>query len=1103
MNQAECVGCGQFYANDGMLVRHLNRQPYCAKAYDAHAVRANDSSDVNDASEADSLLVARVLAEGRVEEAANKRARLDDEQGASFLFSDADSETSQADADAEQALAEDEDAEIELGVNWGAQTWLVEPGEGSDEEQLSPMDLEEEDEEEEEKKETGGVGELNQEEPAGVAQDVDAAGNNLNEEDMKALLDSFQGIFVSHQEHQKKHFLSMSEEEKAAIRLLKLLKKAKAPLYIYKDIVKWATKAAINGVFTDLGGNKLPSRSQMLKNVATRFNMEGLAPKTSLLHLPNANVSIKVTKFDTEAVLLNMLSDPAVFTEENMQYFNRDNPMEPPPEWDTIDKSKHTLGDINTGRRFHDTYHLRCTYQGRHFLLALLIFQDKTHHDNKGNLCSEPLLLGFAGLNYSTRMNPDAWRPLGFIPNQAVHPVAKHPEGKISDVHVVMEFILKDLIELQRKGIRWRIPHKKSGGYIDVVLQIPIQGLIGDNEGLDKIVGHFTNRTNVAGVCRKCKVPLNKTGDPDVRYPPWKQQDISEMIEQKDVAGLKAASHYLLSHGNAYKKADFGSCECGANGSSPADTMHTRRHGLIPYWKTGHFGMLRLAPNGRSVMAPTVVEDLPGHVLPPTSQALDKTKVYSASMVSMVEHIFLFYGRELTHQSDRNIYRTYFPQGLTKVTKINAHEQPGTLLDIVLMLCSKFGRHWFESPEANQPVLGRNKGLMGTGRLSDQIFIAEELLLLDELCRADLPCDFVEGELPLYMPGMVERYNRAVNRQVGMGMDFLKNHAQLHLAEEILDHGSARNQDSELGEAAHKTVLKAPAQNTQQRSSLLDSQTALRYYEGLLIDRASREIDKAKPVNSLQVAGDPSTAKPLGRSFKATADGLFSVGKTPAKALWPDKMLQNQLEQLFHGKILPCLEDEEVELYNTCKINDVTYRADAKYFTGRGVNEGWHDWAYIKRGTNGGEVPAHIMCFAQLRTFKKPLSVMGCETEAPGLYAICHSLTGPLQSALATGQPHPECRIIMTGRKACTTKTIHRSIVHSPELFLFPVDDIVGPCIGVPDVEYVLKQTKKDKLERKNKIQPAADHSFLFVMPRDKWVDTYIQHIVDSPDNDD
>ncbi len=113
--------------------------------------------------------------------------------------------------------------------------------------------------------------------------------------------------------------------------------------------------------------------------------------------------------------------------------------------------------------------------------------------------------------------------------------------------------------------------------------------------------------------------------------------------------------------------------------------------------------MYRLSTDSRNIMAPTVALDpLTGKSVLPTQKELDKYRVFSPVMVSHVEHILLFYGQLLAHQSDRDIYRTYFPQGLTKVTKINAHEQPGTLLDIVLMLSSKFGRYWFRSPKLGQ-----------------------------------------------------------------------------------------------------------------------------------------------------------------------------------------------------------------------------------------------------------------------------------------------------------------------------------------------------------------------------------------------------------------
>jgi hypothetical protein len=1086
------------FRDPGYLFRHHNKSTRCfyltKEAIDAEAEIEHGNQNRMEGGEEDSdtssTVANRIIDEhDRASACARKRGRpecdefceedLDDKLVVDGNESSSPEESVVAEEEDHIGSLVDDDMEMEPVANWASFDWKEDFDKSSDEDDQQSLDEIKIVEQEEQ------LPEEDDEEQEGVAEH----GSQLNQDGIDSLNDCFQGIFVSHQNHLKKAQVAMNQEEKAAVRLLKILKQAKAPLYVYDNIVKWATKAAANGVFKNIAIKQLPTKDTILKATASRFNMEGLVPITTAVHLPNANISVNVTTFDAEAVFLSLLSDPVIFNEDNILFFNRENPLAPPPQWDVIDKSKHILGDLNTGKRYHDTYHLRCNVHGRDFLFPLLIFQDKTHHDKKGNLCSEPLLLGFAGLDYRTRMKPEAWRPLGFVPNQNVHPVAKTAEGKLSDVHVVMKHILGGVLKLQKSDVRWHIPHPSHRGKIGAVLKIPILNLLGDNEGLDKICGHLTNKTMVAGVCRKCQVPMKETGNPDANFPAWNMSAIAKLIEEKDIPRLKECSHYLLSHGNAYRDADFGSSSCGVNGSSPADSMHTRHHGSIPYYKAGLFSMYRLSPKTRKIMAPQVVcNEETGKDEPPTQIELDKVHVFAPKMVRMVEHIFIYYGRMLTHQSDRDIYRTYFPQGLTKVTKINAHEQPGTLLDILLMLSSKFGRYWFDSPEEGQVDSKKNQGLMGPQRLADQLFMAEEMLLLDELCRKDLPCEFAHSQLPMYMPGMMKRYNECVDRKFGMGMGFLKNHVNLHLPEEIIDNASPRNTDSELGEAAHKTVLKAPAQNTQKRSSLLDSQVANQYMEGLLVDRASREIDKPKTKTPSVF---DSVARPTGRSFNVTTEGIVLVENLDRKAAWPDKKLQVQVESMFRRTILPCIDTISVALYNSCKINDVLYRADPTY---KGGNEGWHDWAYMNRGELG-IVPAHIMCFAMLEKGSSPFKIQDYIVEESGLHAVCHSLTGRLLDASETDLPHPESRIVMAGKKDCFLKRVGRFDVPTPKLFLYPVNRIVGPCLAVPDVEYVVHQTKSEKRELTSRIRPSIDQSHLFILPREKWLDKYMLHI--------
>jgi hypothetical protein len=106
---------------------------------------------------------------------------------------------------------------------------------------------------------------------------------------------------------------------------------------------------------------------------------------------------------------------------------------------------------------------------------------------------------------------------------------------------------------------------------------------------------------------------------------------------------------------------------------------------------------------------------------------------------------------------------------------------------------------------------------------------------------------------------------------------------------------------------------------------------------------------------------------------------------------------------------------------------------------------------------------------------------------------------GPLEEAKDSSQPHPESRIVMAGKKDCDLKNFRGKQVHIPKLFLLPADRIVGPCLGVPDVEYVLKQTQAEVRQKKNKIRPAINQSYLFLMPRVQWLDRYMLHIRTVP----
>jgi hypothetical protein len=63
-------------------------------------------------------------------------------------------------------------------------------------------------------------------------------------------------------------------------------------------------------------------------------------------------------------------------------------------------------------------------------------------------------------------MNPQAWRILGYIPNQSAHVMAKKdPRDKLEDYHFVLPPVLQSLSEFQSKGpFYWEFPRNAVQG---------------------------------------------------------------------------------------------------------------------------------------------------------------------------------------------------------------------------------------------------------------------------------------------------------------------------------------------------------------------------------------------------------------------------------------------------------------------------------------------------------------------------------------------------------------------------------------------------------------------------------------------------------------
>ena len=161
-----------------------------------------------------------------------------------------------------------------------------------------------------------------------------------------------------------------------------------------------------------------------------------------------------------------------------------------------------------------------------------------------------------------------------------------------------------------------------------------------------------------------------------------------KLTKHKDHDRLKKFSHHCLTDGYAFTDLDFGSGnKFGINGSCPADTLHCNQKGLMSYAKETFFDQRKQASLQRKK---GVQKKTTTMTKPMSAEDLAEDKVFSPSHCRVVEELWLQWGALLQQQSDRDPPRTHFPQGISDQTKTQGHEQRGTILLILLLLCSGF-----------------------------------------------------------------------------------------------------------------------------------------------------------------------------------------------------------------------------------------------------------------------------------------------------------------------------------------------------------------------------------------------------------------------------
>jgi hypothetical protein len=143
-----------------------------------------------------------------------------------------------------------------------------------------------------------------------------------------------------------------------------------------------------------------------------------------------------------------------------------------------------------------------------HLPLIIIGQLDKTFIDSKGKLTLEPFKISLHIFKEQVRRHDYAWRPIGYICNQANLPKYKKSADKARDYHYILHQIMKSMKDFQEKFdvFLWDMMIQKSK--VQIAFHPVLGYIIGDNEGHDKLCGRYLNRMNVQRLCRHCDTPL-------------------------------------------------------------------------------------------------------------------------------------------------------------------------------------------------------------------------------------------------------------------------------------------------------------------------------------------------------------------------------------------------------------------------------------------------------------------------------------------------------------------------------------------------------------------------------------------------------------------
>ena len=392
----------------------------------------------------------------------------------------------------------------------------------------------------------------------------------------------------------------MTAEEKSNLRLLRILKGNK--LGLYDEVQQWRRETAKDYGEHTMTQDKPLSREKAIDNIMKLYGYQHLKPRSIKLRLPNTGKRYNLVVFSFAAMLLSLLTDPDAMQPTNLS-FDPNNPFQKPK----VGGDSGVFSDFNTAQ-VHCAAHERYCREPDQMLAEITLFIDKTHLDGKGKHTVEPVMFTTGLFNQKFRFSEHAWRPLGYLPNMDLLAPHASADAKQRDYHYCLRIILSELAAYQKipRGIFWTIAAGETEKSYH--FRIPVNCVIGDTDGHDRLCARKTNRSGLAGgkessarLCRYCDVPFQYLGRP-LEVPRLTMTQCgtirklrNDILNEANVSKLSSLGYKSFHDGMV--DIQFSDPLTGLHGCTPAEVLHALQLGIEERAIEACFGSKRIRKN--------------------------------------------------------------------------------------------------------------------------------------------------------------------------------------------------------------------------------------------------------------------------------------------------------------------------------------------------------------------------------------------------------------------------------------------------------------------------------------------------------------------------